>query len=125
MGWDWTPWVRTAQVSVTDGGTAMRQTVAVTVSGHEVQFELSPSEAPTLSAASADGPVAKASKSFEQSMETFAALANKFGETFSGPNISGAEISMGLKITAKGDFIVVGTTGEATLNLKLKFGISS
>jgi hypothetical protein len=97
----------------------MAETVAVVVDGREVRFELSPGEAPSLEAATGEAAVAKASKSFEDSMEVFAALARKFGEAFSGPQISSAEISMGLKITAKGDFIVVGTSGEATLDLKL------
>jgi len=97
----------------------MGQTVAITVEGREVQFELDPTEGASLSAASADGGLIKASRSFEQSIEAFAALARKFGEAFSGPQISGAEITMGLKVTAKGDFVVVGTTGEASLTLKL------
>ena len=97
----------------------MSETVAVLVDGQEVRFELSQSEASSLTAATGEAAVAKASKSFEDSMQVFSALAAKFSEAFSGPRISSAEISMGLKITAKGDFIVVGTTGEATLNLKL------
>jgi hypothetical protein len=97
----------------------MTQTVVIDVGGGEVQFELSPTEAPPLSAATGEASTLKALKSFEQSIASFAALARRFGEAFIGAPVSSAEISMGLKVTAKGDFIVVGTTGEATLNLKL------
>jgi hypothetical protein len=97
----------------------MTDKVAVVVDGRKIQFELSPSEAGSLRAASGEAAVKKASKSFEESIQVFGALAAKFAAAFEGQRVSSAEISMGLKITAKGDFIVVGTTGEATLNLKL------
>jgi len=97
----------------------MSNTVAVVVDGREIQFELSAAEQRTLSPASGEAAVAKASKSFEDSIQVFGGLASKFAAVFEGRQVSSAEISMGLKITAKGDFIVVGTTGEATLNLKL------
>jgi hypothetical protein len=95
------------------------ETVAVLVDGQEIQFELPAGEASSLTAATGDGMVEKASTSFEAAISKFGAMASKFAEVFEGRRVSTAEISLGLKITAKGDFIVVGSSGEATLNLKL------
>ena len=97
----------------------MSQTIAVVVDDQQLQFELSPAERGTLTAASAEEAVLKASKTFEHSLSVFGALARKFATVFEDRQVSSAEISMGLKITAKGDFIVVGSSGEASLNLKL------
>jgi Trypsin-co-occurring domain 1 len=97
----------------------MSETVTVEVDGHELQFELSPNERGTLTAAAGEGVVLKASKAFEHMLGVFGALARKFAAAFENQQVSSAEISMGLKITAKGDFIVVGSSGEASLNLKL------
>lgn len=97
----------------------MAETVAVMVDGQEIQFELAADEASSLTAATGDGVVGKASKSFEDSIAAFGGMASKFAQVFEGRRVSTAEISLGLKITAKGDFIVVGSSGEATLNLKL------
>lgn len=98
----------------------MKHTIAIPVDGLEVLFELDPADAPDLAPASAEAATIKASKTFEQSIAAFAGLARKFAEAMDGPRVTEAEITMGLKVTAKGDFVVVGTTGEASLTLKLK-----
>ena len=97
----------------------MAETVAILVDGQEIEFELPADEAASLVAATGDEVVGKASKSFDEAIAKFGGMASKFAQVFEGRRVSSAEISLGLKITAKGDFIVVGSSGEATLNLKL------
>jgi hypothetical protein len=98
----------------------MGEAVAFQIDGHDVLFELSADERSALAPATgADEAVAKAVRPFEDSLAVFSALARKFASTFEGQHVSSAEITMGLKVTAKGDFVIVGTSGEASLGLKL------
>ena len=60
-----------------------------------------------------------AGKSFEQAIAMVGSLADAFANALNGRRVSEAEISLGLKVNVKGDFVIVGSTGEAALTLKL------
>jgi hypothetical protein len=99
----------------------MVERIAIDVGGRQVLFELSPGEESGLPAAGADEAVAvtHVSRTLDQSLGVFGALARRFADVFDSQHVASAEISMGLKVTAKGDFVVVRSNGDASLVLKL------
>jgi hypothetical protein len=99
----------------------MSKQVAFDVDGQEITFEVTESiDNAEIFAAGAEDVIARAQKPFELAVKSLKAISSKFVELFSLEQIKEAEICLGLKATAKGDFIVVGSSGEASLNLKLK-----
>lgn len=96
----------------------MTDTVVFQLDGYKVEAEVTDASAP-LRPAGADDVAHKAEKPFRSAIGMVGALADAFADVFKGRKVGTAELTLGLKVTVKGDFIIVGSTGEATLNLKL------
>ncbi len=105
-------------VTITEGEFEVADTVVFQVEGFEIRAEVSDTGGP-LKAAGAEDVAHVAQKPFKAAIGMVGALADAFADAFKGRKVGAAEITLGLKVTAKGDFIVVGSSGEASLNLKL------
>lgn len=86
--------------------------------GHRIEIESTDSDS-SLQPMSADGVTKIATKSFQSAIETIGVLADAFAKVLEGRKVGNAEIQLGLKATAKGDFVIVGSSAEASLQLKL------
>jgi hypothetical protein len=60
-------------------------------------------------------------QSIETSLEIITKLAGAFSSTLKKTGAKSAEISLGLKFTAKGSLFIAESSAEATLGLKLSF----
>lgn len=96
----------------------MADTVVFQLDGFDVQAEVSDTGSP-LKAAGAVDVAHVAQRPFKAAIGMIGALADAFADVFKGRKVGAAEITLGLKVTAKGDFIIVGSSGEASLSLKL------
>ncbi len=86
--------------------------------GHKIEIESTDPDL-ALRPMSADGVTKVAEKSFRSAIETIGVLADSFANVLHGRKVGNAEIQLGLKVTAKGDFVIVGSSAEASLQLKL------
>lgn len=98
----------------------MAKQVAFDVDGSEVVFEVTGQSGSEVFAASGEDALTRAEKPFDKAIGMLRSLSTKFADALNGKHVKEAEISLGLKVTAKGDFIVVGSSGEASLNIKVK-----
>lgn len=96
----------------------MTDTITFTQNEYKISAEVTDAGGP-LKAAGAQDAAHSAEKSFRDAIGMVGALTDAFTDVFKGRKIGSAEISLGLKATVKGDFIIVGSSGEASLNLKL------
>jgi hypothetical protein len=96
----------------------MADTVIFKLDGYDIEAEITGTGDP-LKAAGAEDVAHVAQKPFKAAIGMIGALADAFADAFKGRKVGTAEITLGLKVTAKGDFIVVGSSGEASLSLKL------
>ena len=101
----------------------MSALVKFEIDGQEIVFQTPGVGTGELFAADASAVPAKAEKQFDAAIKMIRPLVTKFAGVLAEAHVQEAEMSLGLKVTAKGDFIVVGTTGEASLNLKLKLAL--
>jgi hypothetical protein len=101
----------------------MSALVKFEVDGQEIVFQTPGVATGELFAADASAVPAKAEKQFDAAIQMLRPLVTKFADILAATQVQEAEMSLGLKVTAKGDFIIVGTTGEASLNLKLKLAV--
>ena len=63
----------------------------------------------------------RAEQSLEASLQTVERLSEAVAGSLKRTGAQSAEISLGLKFTAKGSIFVAETSAEATLNLKITF----
>ena len=96
----------------------MKDIVTFDVDGHRIGIEVA-SDTESLQPAGATGLVSIAERPFEAAIDMLGGLASKFANAFKGRPITTSEIKLNLKLTAKGDFIIVGSSAEAVLEIKL------
>lgn len=96
----------------------MKEIVTFEVEGRQIGIEVADGPASLQPAGAADLLVA-AKKPFEAAIDMLGALGSQFARSLAGRPISSAEIKLNLKVTAKGDLIVVGSSAEAVLEVKL------
>jgi hypothetical protein len=102
----------------------MHAYVKFEIDGQEVIFETAEAQAADLFAAGAvDSIPEKSAKHFDAAIGMIRPLISKFVAVLASTPVREAEMALGLKVTAKGDFIIVGSSGEASLNLKLKLAV--
>lgn len=99
----------------------MNDIVMFDVEGHSIGVEVA-AGSDSLRPASASRLISMAERPFEAAIEMLGALAGKFAEAFKDRPVSSSEIKLHLKVTAKGDFIIVGSSAEAVLEVKLVIG---
>ena len=98
----------------------MSHVIRVDLDGYEFGVEVAgaPEQALQPATGASDIPE-RTTASFGRAVEILGVISSKFGEVFKDKKIGAAEITLGVKLTAKGDFIVVGSSAEATLTMKL------
>lgn len=96
----------------------MKDVVTFEVDGQFIGIEVE-RELASLEPAGAEAVVDKVRKPFEAAIGVLGSLATTFAHTLKDRPVSSAEIKLSLKMTAKGDFILVGSSAEAVLEVKL------
>lgn len=105
----------------------MREVVVFNQDGNEIRIEASADD----SSPKLDGSIGPArsvgehavrvvEQSFDAAIAMIGSLADGVAKALDGHRVSETEITLGLKATVKGDFVVVGSTGEAALTIKIK-----
>ena len=97
----------------------MKEIVTFDVDGYRIGVEVDAGPQSLQPAAGAGGLMRMAEKPFEAAIDMLGGLASKFADAFKDRPISSSEITLNLKVTAKGDFILVGSSAEAVLEVKL------
>jgi Trypsin-co-occurring domain 1 len=104
----------------------MTKLVEIPVGDSTVLVEVARTESGRAVAMSADDRTReKVVQSLDQSLGVITKLSGAMTDTLKKTGAKSAEISLGLKFTAKGTLFVAETSTEATLSLKLSFASSN
>lgn len=100
----------------------MSELIEIPVGDSTVLVEVTDAEGGRAVPMSTDDRAAhKVEQSIEKSLDVITKIAGAFAATLKNTGAKSAEVSLGLKFTAKGSLFVAESSAEATLNLKLSF----
>lgn len=100
----------------------MRKLIRIPFGDSEILVEVtSGDEGRAVPMGVADPTAKRVEEALENSLTMIERLGRAFGASLAKTTAKSAEMSLGLKFTAKGNLFLVESSGEATLNLKLVF----